>query len=287
MKMYTFEQMREQVSFLRHELQRAIAADKAEAASFWTDVKRTGKHGLLFASGEEDRFEAEAGTMVTNAMAAMADIETKCDGPLRTNAPVPQQLKSDEDDWRARALRVETMIGRCVKQSSVPGWSGNAEPGYVKAVEVQRKALLELKGVMLSTGQSCLVGAMLNQAIFEAVGNAAYRARAKVEGDRSAGWTWYYRRTANALPILEALGEQVDRAVGGEVADGSANILSIEAESTVSALPNLLVEGNWPTGGDAADAVPADTGKGVASDGSGADTNLEAMIRSWVAGVRL
>lgn len=284
---YTFEMMREKVGFLRLALQRAISADKAEAAAFWTDVKRVGKYGVLFAGREEKRFNAEGAVLVARANDAMMRIEAKCDGKLRDNAPIPQRLLDDARQWERRAARVREMIGQCQGQRDILDWTGEAKNRYVETVMVQESALQELRGVMESTAKSCKAGAVLNQAIFMAVGNAAYEARERVEESLSAGWSSYFLRTANAIPVLEALEEQVDRAVSGEVADGSAINLSGEAESTVSALPNLLVEGQWPTGTAAAGVSPADTAGGVTSDGSDADTDVEANIRSCLAGARL
>lgn len=284
---YTFEMMREKVTFLSLALERAIAADKAEAESFWTGVKRIGEHGLLFAGAEKERFTAEGEALIAQANFQMWRIELRSDGRLHTNAPIPRQLLDDAQTWRDRALDVDVKIDQCLAQRNVPEWTGLAKNGYVEAVIVQESALRELKGVMESTAQSCYTGAVLNQAIFEAVAMAVIDARNRVEEFNSPGGSSYYLRTANAIPVLEALADQVDRATSGEVADGSTNILTVEVDSTVGVLPNLLVEGHWPTGTAAVAVSPADTAAGVSSDGSDANTDVEALIRYCLGGARL
>lgn len=279
METYDFSMMRSEVTRLESALKAAIAADKQQAASFMLDFQ-IGAGSSPWPS----TFNSQAEALVTRANEAMASIVSLCDGTLSANAPVPSQLEEDAAAWRARADAVGFKVDECAEQRDIPDWIGKAKNDYATAVLVQEAALVELQGVMTSTARSCEVGAQLNRAIFFAVAQATIEAT-KVVGSGSGGsGNWYYTRTANAVPTLESLVIQIGKACDGGVADGSADILAAEVRKTV-AMPNLLVEGAWPTGTEGAGVEPAATDAGVSSDGSDADVDVESEVNQCLAGV--
>ncbi|RMB61414.1 hypothetical protein [Tessaracoccus antarcticus] len=282
---YEYSTMRAKVTALRGSLDNAIAQDVAEGEQFLTDVKLLFKHGLGYGEAVQS-FHNRGNALVARAKAAMEAIEAECDGPLQSNALVPKQLEEDARKWRADARKVAQKELDCAKQRDVPGWTGDSKVNYDAAVLVQESALKELKGVMVSTAQSCTAGALLNRAIFCAIGEAAIAAHGAVQWNAAASGDSYYLRTASAVPVLEALLQQVRRAMNGEVADGSATALAHEVRKTET-MPNLLVKGSWPTGTSAAGTSPADTEGGVTSGGDDANLDVEARINACLAGANL
>lgn len=275
---YGFAAMRGEVRTLRSKLEDAIAADRREASTYLLDLN------LGAASTWPSDFTSRANALVDSANTAMAGVESLCDGELRKNAPVPRRLEEDAEAWRSRSGAVRDKVLECAKQRNIPDWSGDAKDAYVTAVLVQEAALEELQGVMDSTAQGCDAGAVLNRAIFYAVGQAVIGATSAVRTGSGGFGSSYYLRTAHAIPVLEALVGQIERACSGEVVDGSASLLASEMRATVS-MPKVLSEGRWPTGTSAAGIEPAATDKGVISDGSDADVDVEAQINQCLAGV--
>ncbi len=284
---YDYAEMHGHVEALGGALDAAIVQDRSEAQSFFTDLRRLAKHGTDYGA-EAERFDRQANRLVALANVAMTSIMSKCNGKLLGNAPVPGRLEADAEKWKLRAYDAQLGEAECAKLIGLPGWTGKAQRRYDLAIGVQKEALHELMGVLKSTAQSCLAGATLNRAIFCAVGNGAVQARGRIADRQKYGASndMYYVRTANAIPILEAFDGLVDRAISGEVATGSADVLSGEHQSTVS-MPNLLSEGQWPTGTSAAGIRAAATESGVISDGEDAKTRLDAILNMCMAGANL
>ena len=282
---YEYSTMRGEVATLRGRLDEAIRKDRAEAEAFLTDVKRLLKHGFNYGSAASD-FRNRGNALVAQAEQAMKAIERECDGPLKLNEPVPGKLEDDSLRWLRDSQTVMQLRSECEGLTNVRGWTGDSKNNYDAAVTVQKSALEELRGVMVSTAQSCTVGALLNRAIFMAIGQAAVAACGAVRWNASAGGDMYYLRTASAVPVLDALLQQVHRAMSGEVADDSAASLISQVQKT-ERMPNLLVKGFWPTGISAALVAPADTSRGVTSAGNDANMDVEAQIRVCLSGANL
>ncbi|RMB61412.1 hypothetical protein [Tessaracoccus antarcticus] len=284
---YDHARMRGKVTELEGAVKAAIDADQAEADSFFTDLSRFFKHGFGYQAAADD-FQNKANALMDQAKAAMSSICSKADGKLSENAGVPDALEADSLKWSASAATVAGRKATCSSLASVPGWVGEDQERYALAVGVQAEALEELRGILSSTAQSCTAGATLNRAIFCAVGNGAIQATGRITGNQGYGSSdgVYYVRTANAIPVLEAFDDLVKRAISGDVASGSAGVLSKEQQHTM-VMPNLLVEGGWPTGTSATGVVAAATGNGVLSDGEDAQTTLDAFLRMCMAGANL
>lgn len=284
---YDYATMRWKVTSLEIALSNAIAADRSEAASFFTGLKRLLKHGTDV-NAEEQRFTADAERLVGMAKAAMASIVAKCEGTLFHNGPVPRQLEADAEKWSTAAADTDQLRAEAASLIGLPGWSGDAQQRYDVAARVQKEALTELKGIFTSTAQSCTAGATLNRAIFCAVGKGATQASGRIIDKQGAGAAndMYYMRTANAIPVLEAFDALVGRAISGEVVTGSAGVLSGEHDATLG-MTNLLPEGGWPTGTAAAGISAAATEGGVSSDGEDAKTRLDAFLNMCMAGTNL
>lgn len=276
---YNYWKMRSKVRAVRTALDNAVRADRMEAALHLAD----------FAMEPFDftgAFQKQADALVARAEKAMARTETTCDGKLLDNASVPGDLEADAEAWRKRAGEVKAKAMECIQQRDIPDWSGAAKEKYVAAVMVQEVALKELDGVMESTANGCYAGAQLNRAIFMAVGEAATEALRAFEFPfgGGGGGNYYYTRTARVTPTLEALVDQVKRAVSGEVADGAAETLIQEMRDTV-AMAIVLGPDEWPTGTSALGVEAAATDTGVTSDGSDAKTDVEAQILYCLPGI--
>lgn len=248
----------------------AIAQDYAQAASFWTELGRVMKHPFTFLS-ERKRFYDEADARANEARDALTEVKLLCATKVGIHAEVPAKLRSDARQWLSRRGRVDDMAQRAVRLRDVSGWTGSAHDGYVAAATVQINALQELSGVMESTAQGCEAGAMLNRAIFFVVGKATDRAANRVESAPSGGGdAGYFLRTVTARNECNALKAEIQQAINGTVAAGSANNLASQISNTI-AMPNLLTPGSWPTGTSAVNTPPANTSDGVTADGNDGD----------------
>ncbi|GAB3810988.1 hypothetical protein GCM10028820_01460 [Tessaracoccus terricola] len=266
---YEFSEVRSEVVKLRTAVTNAMQRDESEASGFWMEMGRLGRHTLNYFA-EKNRFEAEARQLKNQAFQALQQVENFIDTNVAKHAPVPGRLVADAEGWDARAARVGEMQKVAQRLQNVEGWSGDARTQYTTAASVQSNALLELEGVMKSTGAGARAGALLNRAIFYVVGKDVRLAAGRINGAQGSGGGQYYTRTAKARNECYALLGELIQAITGDVAGGSSANLSNELRNTIS-LPNLLEVGSWPTGTSGAGQTAADT-NGVTPDVD--DTNL-------------
>lgn len=266
---YDYSKVRQELERLDAAVVKAKGDDDAEASTFWAGLLEVVPPGpIRHKAGEALSNDATAAK--AEADAARAEVHLTC-ARIGIHAGVPEQLMKDRATWLKNEKTTAKKIDECENQKNVDGWNDDGKVQYDLAVDVQVKALEELKGIMASAAQSCRAGALLNRAVFFVVAKAVRKATGVIGNAGGFSMTPHYRRTRAATQALRTLEEEIGVAVGGEVAAGSANALSGELRNTLT-MPNLLEVGAWPTGTDKAGLDPAPTQQGVTSDGR--DANL-------------
>lgn len=282
---FEYAKVEHQLKMLHAAVRAAIAADEADAHSYWTDIKSKVLDFLPFVSANE-KFKSEADQLTERAKAELLLVEALCDSAIGAHKDVPRTLDGDQRAWRKNGRQVQAKIESIQNLPPMIKWRGDAKREYQATVSTQINAMKELEGIMVSTAQSCLAGAQLNRAIFLVVDRAIRMARGAIEDAPGSGFLMFYRRTSTAIQVLEDLKQEVEEAARGSVADGSSNALRREHRNTIN-MPNLLRVGMWPTGTTGAYTKPADTAKGVRGDGKDADLRVDNNTGSDGEGVKL
>lgn len=262
---YDYSQLEQRVSELRSAVQQAMQRDDNEASGFWFELGRLARHGFNYGA-EKSRFYAQANQLKASAMAELVKVESGCATIIGVHAGVPAELMAAREDWNKRAREVSAMRARARSlQSGLAGWQGPSRTNYEIAAGVQVAALEELEGVMMSTGESCAAGALVNKALFFHFGQAVSQAASRIRSAPGASGDQYYLRTATAKAECLALVSQLPKYRNGGPAAGSVSTLAKQCVSTIT-MPNLLQAGQWPTGTQGAGVNPADTAGGVPPD---------------------
>lgn len=266
---YTYAQVEADLAELGDAVNVALAKDDAEAQAFWTKLSAVMPLTVLQIAAKA-LFQAQSAQAKAAVMADLSVLRVTCASLIGIHANVPDQLDEDVKTWTLNRTAVKKRIPRCKDLKSVSGWGGKDKINYDLAVDVQVEALQELEGIMASTAQGCQAGALLNRAVFFVVGKAARQATRTIGNAPGSTGVSFYRRTGAAQNALGVLGAEIQAAQSGDVAAGSANVLSSEIRKTIT-LPNLLQVGSWPSGTDKAGTTSADTEQGVTSKGDDAD----------------
>lgn len=266
---YDYSKVQVELDKLDAAVHAAIAADEQEAAVYWSTMSKLMPINPLLAVARA-LFESQAQKARANALVELVTVKATCAALIGVHAGVPGQLLQDEKVWSDNRAQVKNKISLCKDLKHVDGWSGHSKNSYDLTVDLQVKALDELQGIMASTAQSCRAGALLNRAVFFVVAKAVRNTSSSISGAPGGLGSVFFLRTNTAVNALGALKSEISAAKGGEVAAGSANVLSGELRNTV-AMPNLLKVGSWPTGQDDGRTRPARTDQGVTSDGRDAD----------------
>lgn len=266
---YDYSKVQVELDKLGTAVHAAIAADEQEAAVYWSAASKLMPLNPLL-SVAKALFESQARKARTNALIELVTVRATCAALIGVHAGVPGQLLNDELVWSDNRAAVKKKMSRCEGLKQVDGWSGDSKIAYDRTVDLQVKALDELQGIMASTAQSCRAGALLNRAVFFVVAKAIRNAVGSISSAPGGLGSVFFLRTNTSVNALNGLKNEISAAKGGEVAAGSANVLSGELRNTV-AMPNLLRVGSWPTGQDDGRTRPARTDQGVTSDGKDAD----------------
>lgn len=278
-----YSEVESRLSELRAAVEQAMQRDDNEASGFWFELGRIAKHGFNYAA-ERARFYAQADALKSSTTAELVKVEHLCRSILGIHASAPAELLAAQQEWKGRANEVRAMQARArALQNGLSGWQGPSRENYETAAGVQVAALEELQGVMLSTGESCAAGALLNEALFFHFKEALSGAIRRIRSAPGAAGDQYYLRTATAKAECLALVSQLPKYRNGGPAAGSVSTLAKQCVTTIT-MPNLLQAGQWPTGTQGAGVDPADTSGGVPPDHT-ADVDAPSGGGACVPGV--
>ncbi len=249
---------------IQSRLAAAIAKDRAEADAFWANLRALADH-LWNYGAERARFDQDVAARIERAQDAANLIETRIRELFFPFRQHPALLEQDAADWEHRSREAQRLMTDLTKMHPVDGWTGPAADTYGEAVKVQRSAVGELAGVMNGAATGAEQGALLHRALFALAREACVKALTEADVDLPGHGNMYYLRTTwwgDVLALVPDVLQQIAELVNVKEA---VDHLSSQLDQSVT-MANLLDPGAWPTGVDAADIPPADTGSAVTGD---------------------
>ena len=242
---YSYEQLAEQIAKISDAIEEAIAADDAQANSFWTRFSQLVENNFNYWS-ERRRFEADAAALKLSALQAGIQVSSQLMGALSPTAPVPGQLESDAASWNDQARRVSDAKRRVGALYPIPGWEGDSSTQYDKAAKVQENALEELQTVMIQAAQGAADSATLHRGLFYIVATEVNKTVNEIRSAPAGTGDQYYMRTAAVRSICLKLLLTLVANILGKEALGAAQGLTAEYEAALQAVGLQL--GDWPSG---------------------------------------
>lgn len=260
-----YADVRAALTDLNTALTTAIDKDAAEAerwwgAEFWDWLTNSEYQQ------QKKNFNDQADVLIKRAKDAVTSSSTILTAEFFPHRNAPKRLMEDSSDWRSRSSDARDLAASLGEMSPVDGWSGPAAEDYDRAVRVQKAAVVELQGVMQSAANGALRGAILNKALFAIARNAIKDVHSQANLDIPGGNGYFYLRTARWGDYLIRLPDVLQKVSSLENVQEAISVLNQQLGQSIS-MAQLLQDGEWPSGIDAADIVPANTGSAVTGSG--------------------
>jgi|GEM_PF-3242751 len=250
--------VRSRADSLRAAVEAAISKDDAEANGFWVELNALFEHGFQYWSKKQE-FEAAAESRKRMVRGLLDQIDGVLAGAISKGGTAAAELERAAQEWSASAARIDRAATDVEGVSTIPGWGGAASGTYRLAAEVQVGAARELGGVTGSVAGALQHLSNFNTALFakmsQELGDATHRVR-QLPIVCSPGR--YYQRTSGAIGVVQGALTGVSSAARGEPVAAAGRELDSRLHQSLAA-PELLNEGDWPTGTAQADVPATDT----------------------------
>lgn len=268
----TFLELDNQIKAADAALKTAIERDRSEAEGFWKDVIRRALNPLSYGEAQAN-FEIAVGNLKARAEGFIAQAQSTVTQRFGPHQNKPDQLDADAEDWISRSQEARKLASGLATMSPVDGWTGDAADEYGKAVQVQRNAMMELSGVMQGAGLGAKQGSLLNQVMFALGKNTIEAAMNEADVDLPGGGDYYYRRTAWWGDVFQGVPDVLEQILGLTNLQAAIDLLNQQLDASLT-VAQLLEQGSWPTGVDAADVPPGNTSVVTTAAGGSANFDL-------------
>lgn len=158
-------------------------------------------------------FDGRAGNLKNELRKLVPIVREAVENEIMIHQDAPQTLGKDARHWARLSAQVQGVRQQAAALETVPGWDDDGAAEYAAATRVQVKALDDLAKFMREVGDSCPHGAQMNTAGFVEVEQHLMGAASSVLGAGSGGGM-FYRRTAGAISMLQALVPRVAPGAG-------------------------------------------------------------------------